>query len=130
MAISQSFLSFLKDELAPLGAITMRNMFGGAAAYCDGQLFALVNDDVLYFKVDDQTRLAFEAEGSSPFGYSTKDGAHHLTSYWRAPERLFDDTDELRTWTKTAVAVGHHASAQKSAPKARIKKALSKPRNR
>ena len=47
MANSPRFIEFIRDELAPLGSITVRNMFGGAAVYCDGQVFALITGDVL-----------------------------------------------------------------------------------
>jgi DNA transformation protein and related proteins len=132
MANSPRFLEFIREELAPLGSITVRNMFGGAAIYCDGQVFALVTGDVLHFKTDTETRPHFEQEGCAPFSYSTKDGTHHLTSYWRAPERLLDETSDLVDWARTAVAASHRAANAKAKPKPTTKKAAkskSRPAN-
>jgi DNA transformation protein and related proteins len=119
MANSPRFIAFIRDELAPLGAITVRNMFGGTAIYCDGQVFALVTGDVLHFKADDQTRPSFEQERCVPFSYATKDGTHHLTSYWRAPERLLDETEDLIGWARLAIAAAHRAAKARKQPKVR-----------
>lgn len=122
MAISDGFIAQVTEVLRPLGTITVRRMFGGAGVYCDGVIIALVNDDVLYLKTDDTTRPAFNAEGTGPFRYATKDGEHTLTSYWRAPERLFDDEDEMLVWAKRALGVSRAVgdaktkTAKKSAP--------------
>ena len=53
--------------MAGFGPVTIRPMFGGAGVYHDGLMFALVDDEVLYFKVDETSRPAFEAENLPPF---------------------------------------------------------------
>ena len=116
MAISDGFIAQVKELLAPLGAITVRKMFGGAGVYVNGQIIALVSDDVLYFKTSEATRKDFAAEGMGPFRYATKDGEHALTSYWRAPERLFDEPDEMAMWARRALTASRAASADKSKP--------------
>ena len=128
MAVSQDFIDTLTDALRPLGHITVRKMFGGAALYCDGQVFALIADDVLHLKVDAETRPAFEAEECGPFTYATKDGVHELGGYHRAPDRLLDDDDDLRRWVHDAVAVGRRAA--QSNPVARVKTTKVKARKR
>ncbi|MBK9079406.1 MAG: TfoX/Sxy family protein [Hyphomicrobium sp.] len=60
MAVSQAFLDMIHESLAPLGALSARRMFGGASLYCDGILFALVDDDVLYLKADASSKARFE----------------------------------------------------------------------
>jgi DNA transformation protein and related proteins len=82
-------------------------------------VFALLGDEVLYLKVDDQMRAAFEAEGCGPFTYDTKDGQQVMGAYQRAPERLLDEPDELVAWAKLALAVGHRAARAKPTPKSR-----------
>ena len=57
------FEAHLEDLFAPLGGVSMRKMFGGLGIFRRGVMFALVADDTLYFKVDDQTEADFEAEG-------------------------------------------------------------------
>src|ERR1044072_2904882 len=68
-------------------------------------------------KPDAETIPEFEQEGLSPFTYATKDGEHKLTSYWRMPERLYDDPEELAQWARRAHAAAMRAAARKEKPK-------------
>ena len=120
MATSSATLEHLRELLAPVGAISVRRMFGGAGIYCDGLMFGLVADDTLYFKADDRNRPAFEAESMSPFAYEKKGGQVAIMSFWRAPERLLDEPDELAGWAREALAAAHRAaSAKPKRPKPR-----------
>ena len=96
------------------GPVSVRRMFGGQGIFVDGMMIALVARDVIYLKADTETIPAFEQEGLAPFSYATKNGEHTLTSYWRMPDRLYDDTDELARWARAA-----HAVAQRKAARAR-----------
>jgi gluconokinase len=113
VAASPEFLTFLRDQLAPLGHVTTRRMFSGAGVYCDGVIFALLLRDTLFFKVDDGNRAAYEAEGLQPFSYEAKGKTVVIGSYWRVPERLFDDPDEMLEWARAALAAGHRAERKK-----------------
>jgi DNA transformation protein len=113
MTASDGYIDFLKDQLGGLGAVTVRRMFGGAGVYCDGVMFALVADDTLYLKADEASRSDFEAEGLEPFTYQAKGGRNTVMSYWRAPERLFDETDEMLNWARKALAVARRTGAPK-----------------
>jgi DNA transformation protein and related proteins len=115
MAPSADFLEFLQDQLRGLGHITMRRMFSGAGIYCDGVIFALLLRDVLYFKVDDANRPAYEAEGLEPFSYPMRGKIVRMTAYWRIPERLFDEPDEMLEWARAALAAGRRAAETKKA---------------
>jgi DNA transformation protein and related proteins len=92
-------------------------MFGGAGVYCDGLMFGLVSDDTLYFRVDDGNRRQFEAEGMRPFSYDGKGRTIELP-YWRAPERLLDEADEMVEWARAALAAAGRTAAKKK-PKAK-----------
>lgn len=121
MTASDAFIEFLRDQLRGMGAIAVRRMFGGAGVYAEGTMFALIADDTLYFKADDATRADFEAEGMEPFNYTTKDGRNTIMSYWRAPERLFDEPDEMQSWARKALAAAKRSGSKKKVP-ARKKK--------
>jgi DNA transformation protein len=112
-----SFREFLADLFDQIGGVGFRRMFGGLGIFREGLMFALVADDVLYFKTDDETRPAFEVEGCGPFTYQAKDGLRS-TSYWRAPERLYDEPDEFRNWAMTAFAVAERFKEKKPKPRA------------
>jgi DNA transformation protein and related proteins len=103
MVASDGFAEFLRDQLASLGRITVRRMFGKTGVFCDGFMLGMVRDNTLYFRVDDDNRTAFkEAESFPPLNYEKKGGTIDL-SFWRAPERLFDEPDELVIWARAAL---------------------------
>jgi DNA transformation protein len=113
MVASDSFAELLREQLAPLGRVTMRRMFGKTGVFCDGLMFAMVTDDTLYFRVDDHNRAAFkEAESSPPLNYKKKGRTIDL-SFWRAPERLWDEPDELVMWARTALAAARRIAAKR-----------------
>lgn len=114
MPPSESYLDYVKDLFSSFGEITIRKMFGGAGVYCDGAIFALIAEDELWFKVDDVTRVEFEAAGLKPFEVEMN-GKVGTMSYYNVPEGIFDDNDELRHWTFMALAAS--ARAKKPAKK-------------
>ncbi len=122
MATSKEFLAFLTDQLAPLGHITTRRMFSGAGVYCDGVIFSLVLRDVVHFRVDDGNRQAYQAEGLKPFSYEAKGRTVEVGAYWRVPERLFDDPDEMVDWARAALAAGQRAASRKKPKPASAKR--------
>src|SRR6516164_4471933 len=113
MVASDSFAEFLSEQLAPLGRITMRRMFGKTGVFCDGLMLGMVRDNTLYFRVDDDNRATFEeAESFPPLNYEKKGGTIDL-SFWRAPERLFDEPDELVVWARAALAAARRVAAKR-----------------
>lgn len=114
MTISASYLEMLRDLLAPLGDLRIKKMFGGASIYVDAVIVALVADDTLYFKADARTQKRYEAEGLGPFTYEGKTRPFSM-SYWRVPERLFDEPDELLEWASEALNVARACAKPKPA---------------
>jgi DNA transformation protein len=113
MVASASFTEFLREQLAPLGEIKLRRMFGKTGVFCDGLMLGMVRDDALYFRVDDHNRAAFkEAESSPPLNYEKKGSTIDL-AFWRAPERLFDEPDELVSWARTALSAARRVALKR-----------------
>jgi len=114
MVASDSFAEFLHELLAPLGRVTIRRMFGKTGVFCEGLMLGMVTDNTLYFRVDDHNRAAFkEAESFPPLNYEKK-GCTIDLSFWRAPERLFDEPDELVTWARVALAAARRVAAKRA----------------
>ena len=118
MPADTSLAEHLVETLGALGAIKVRRMFGGAGVYCDGLMMGLIAGDVLYFKVDDQNRGDYAAEGMGPFVYEGK-GKPIEMSYWRVPDRLFDEGDEMVAFAAKSLAVARRAAAAKTTKAAR-----------
>lgn len=104
------YLDWLLEQLAPLGALRARFMFGGFGLYCDEIFFAIVADDVLYVKVDAANRAEFEAEGLRPFTYPMKDGSTATMSYYPLPDYALEAPDELRRWAQKGMAAALRAA--------------------
>ena len=113
MVASDGFAEFLREQLAPLGRVTMRRMFGKTGVFCNGLMFGMVTNDTLYFRVDDHNRAVFkEAESGPPLNYEKKGRTIDL-SFWRAPERLLDEPEELVTWARAALAAARRVAAKR-----------------
>jgi DNA transformation protein and related proteins len=100
----------VRELFSAFGPVSVRRMFGGAGIYADGLMFALIVDDAIFLKADADTRSAFIAEGQGPFVYDGK-GKPVTMSYWRLPERLYDDPEELASWARIAVGVARRGKA-------------------
>ncbi|HRD75746.1 MAG TPA: TfoX/Sxy family protein [Hyphomicrobiaceae bacterium] len=124
MAINAELAELIRDALESLGSISIRRMFSGAGVFCDGLMLALIVGDELYLKADAASIPEFEAEGLEPFRYATKEGERTLSSYWRAPERLLDEPDEMLAWGRKAF------EAARRAAKAQARSATKSPRPR
>ena len=99
-------------------------MFSGAGVFAEGVIIALVIRDVIYLKADTTTHQAFQQEGSAPFSYMAKGQKRVIGSFWRMPERLYDDPDELAVWAEQALAVAQRAAADKVKSSGKKKKQL------
>jgi DNA transformation protein len=74
-----------------------------------------VADGAIFLKADDRTQLAFAAEGMQPFRYATRAGQRALKSYWRMPDRLYDEPDELAQWARQALEAARRSEARRRA---------------
>ena len=122
---------FIRDLFSQFRPVTVKRMFGGAGVYCEGLMFGLVFDGAIFLKVDETSIPDFEREGSRPFVYTRAKNpdrvGRHSLSYWRLPERLYDDPDELAVWAGHALAI---AKRKKAAPRARTRPKQSSRRQR
>ncbi len=105
------------EMFAAFGPVVPRRMFSGFGVFSDGLMFALVARDVLYLKADRQTVAGFETEGQGPFSYTARGRRRALMSYWRAPDRLYDDPDELAAWARDALAAAQRSGRAKAKKK-------------
>ena len=121
MAVSPGYQTFVLDQLRRvLPGVRAKRMFGGVGLY-DGELFfALIDDDTLYLKVDDETRPDFERRGLPPFQPFGEGTA--AMQYYPLPEDLLEDPEGLRPWTDAAVAVARRAKLGKGKGRGREKR--------
>lgn len=104
MAVSPDYLQYVLEQLAGLGTVTSRRMFGGIGLYCDALFFGLIADDTLYFKVDDSTRPDYESRGMRAFRPNERRPQRSL-NYYALPVDALEDAEECLRWARRALAV-------------------------
>ena len=87
-------------------------MFGGVGIYAAELFFGLMDDDTLYFKVDDATRPLFEDRGMVPFRPYGEDG--EVMQYYEVPADVLEDPGALGAWVAAALEVARRAKGGRS----------------
>lgn len=118
-----SFTSYVLDQLAALGPVEDRRLFSGRGLYWRDQIFALVHDGRLFFRVSDETRPAYVAQGSAPFEPMP---GHVMAGYHEVPGAVLEDADEAVRWARAAWALPRGAARRKAARKPAAKKTARK----
>lgn len=123
MSVSADFLEYVIEQLSAIAKITSRRMFGGVGLYSDDLFFALIDDDTVYFKVDESNREDFVARGCKAFRPFADDPTYSM-NYFELPADVLEDVDLLRPWARKSFAVAASAAAAKR------RRASSKPATR
>lgn len=113
MAVSPNYQAFVLEQLGRvLPGVQARAMFGGVGIYSSTLFFALIDNDTLFFKVDDTTRPAYERRGMAPFR-PFGDGGDAM-AYHEVPADVLEDLDALAEWAQQAVAVARRAKGRRA----------------
>lgn len=116
MPVSSDYLQYVLEQLSRLPAVTSRRMFGGVGLYSGGVFFAIIDNDTVFFKVDDGTRGGYTSRGSEPFR-PYKDRPDVSMSYFQVPADVLEDADELVPWARAAVRAATASAETKRTPK-------------
>ncbi len=117
MAFDSGLVEWAKEALEPMGTITMRQMMGAATLYCDGQIFAVVDESDIWFKSDATSNPVWDEAGCDHFTFTGSDGRTERMNYRRGPADVHDDPDAMREWAALGLAAGLRAPRKK--PKAK-----------
>jgi DNA transformation protein len=105
------------ELLSSVGSARARRMFGGHGLYVDDHFIALIAQDRLYLKVDDESRKRFSAAGCEPFVYAAKTKSIAM-SYWSAPPEAMESPVLMLPWARLALQAALRAAALKRKPAA------------
>lgn len=120
MGISTETIEYIRGQLAAFEPIRVQRMFGGAGLYSADLFFAIIVDDELYLKVDDDNRADYEARDIKPFRYETKAGRTQTMSYYPPPPDVVEDADELGIWVAKSLEAAWRVPPKKKHRKARL----------
>jgi DNA transformation protein len=114
MVASAGFAESLREQLAPLGHVTMRGMFGKTGVFCNGLMFG-------GGRVDELNKAVFKEAGSAPPLNYEKQGCSIGLAFWRIPERLLDEPEDLISWARAALAAARRVAAQRRRTASKLK---------
>ena len=127
MSVSEGYRTYVIEQLATLPAVSTRRMFGGLGLYSGDWFFALIDDDVLYFKVDDANREDYVSRGMKAFMPFPRQPS---LGYFEVPAEVIEEAEELTRWARRSVEVAQRAAAKKTKPRTPAKKKRSAKRAR
>src|ERR1700739_4899692 len=102
MPVSSDYLSYVLEQLAGLPGVSARRMFGGVGLYCDELFFGLIDNDVVYLRVNDHNRADYTARGMQPFR-PYADRPELSMSYYEIPAEVLEDPAQLVQWAQRSV---------------------------
>jgi DNA transformation protein len=111
MAVSESFLTFVLEQLEGVRQITSRRMFGGVGLYSGDQFFGLIDNDRLYFKVDESTVGDYIRAGMGAFRPDPKQPT--TMTYCEVPVAVLEDRDELAKWASDSIRAAEASKGSK-----------------
>jgi DNA transformation protein len=113
MSVSDSFRVFVLEQVQrTVPDVRARSMFGGVGIYAGDLFFGLMDDDILYFKVDDSNRGRFAERGMGPFRPYGEGG--EVMQYYEVPADVLEDVEVLASWVEASVAVARQAKRGRS----------------
>ena len=108
------FVVHVVETMRRFGPVEARAMFGGWGLYHQGVFFALIAEEALYLKADDESRGDFEALGLEPFVYRMKDGDSITMTYFQAPGEALETPDVMAEWARRGYAAALRAKGAKA----------------
>ncbi len=98
-----SFKDFVLDQLVDVPDVSVRKMFGAFGLYSEGTFFAIVDEGVLYFKTNKDTRQKYIDAGTDCFHVSDE---QTLKNYYEVPADVLENPEVLSEWAGEAIHVG------------------------
>ena len=99
MAVSDDYLSFVKEQLSDFGILDVKRMFGGVGIFHKGLMFGKIGNDILRFRVDEINQKDYEEKGMKPYHSEKKKKG---MPYWEVPSDVLEDKEKLVKWATIA----------------------------
>lgn len=100
----------LKDSMRlfeQLGNVKSRSMFGGFGVFVDDTMFALVVNNRLHMRANDQSADKFKQQGYQPYIYK-KRGFPVVTKYFALPEECWKNPQEILQEARIALQIAQN----------------------
>jgi DNA transformation protein and related proteins len=104
MAVTDDYLKYVLEQLAGLGRVSPRRMFGAVGLYHEERFFGLISRDTLYLKVNDSNRGDYESRGMQRFR-PFPDKPYWSMTYYEVPADTLEDADECAAWARRSLSI-------------------------
>lgn len=102
MRVKSSLASYVAEQLAPLGRISSRAIFGGVGVFIDERLLGIVMGDKLYLHTDKSNLDDYLTRGMPQF--KPYPNAFDLTTdHHEVPQEIVNDAEQLKIWGERAL---------------------------
>lgn len=126
MSVQAQYLAYVLEQLAGLGAVNTRRMFGGVGLYRGELFFGLIDDDTLFFKADASNSAQYLARRMPRFMAPADSTAEK--GYFQVPADIIEDNEALAEWARQSVAVALASARARPKPKPKAKKKAKRAR--
>lgn len=112
MRVKSSLASYVAEQLAPLGRISSRAIFGGVGVFIDDRLLAIVMGEKLYLHTDKSNLDDYVARGMQQF--KPYPNAFDLTTdHHEVPQEIVNDAEQLKVWGERALTAAIESARAK-----------------
>jgi DNA transformation protein len=112
MRVKSSLASYVAEQLAPLGRISSRAIFGGVGVFIDDRLLAIVMGEKLYLHTDKSNLDDYVARGMQQF--KPYPNAFDLTTdHHEVPQEIVHDAEQLKVWGERALTAAIESARAK-----------------
>lgn len=101
MAVSTFFLVHTIERFSKLQPVTYRRIFNGYGVYHQGAQFAILLNDQIYFRADEESWCFYEEHAFTPFASHLMDDLP--CNFYRVPAESLSDLDSLEYWMLIAI---------------------------
>ena len=112
MRVKSSLASYVAEQLAPLGRISSRAIFGGVGVFIDERLLGIVMGEKLYLHTDKSNLDDYVARGMQQF--KPYPNAFDLTTdHHEVPQEVINDAEQLKLWGERALCAAVESARAK-----------------
>jgi len=126
VAVQSQYLAYLLEQLAGLGHVRSRRMFGGVGLYHGELFFGLIDDDTLFLKTDASNSAEYIARNMPRF-MPPSDRPLGPMGYHQVPADIIEDAEMLAGWARRSVGVALSSRAARVAVKKKSAARKKKP---
>lgn len=108
--MSSPFIMYILDCMSGIEGIEHKKMFGAFGLYKNGILFGIIEDERVFFKVDESSQSDYEEFDSKPLIFSA-DGSREgeESSYYEVPLDILEDPKSLEEWVNKSVEISKNS---------------------